>query len=259
MSYKNMSGGLLALAVSAVVLAGGAANAQSPSPSSQGHPHPGQAEQFHEEPPILGTLLIDRLEHRLRDGKDSVDWEVEGWIGGDTHKLWLNMEGSKPVKGGVEEAEFQLLYSRMVSEFWDVQAGVRHDVRPRPQTTYGVVGLQGVAPYFLDVNVQAFLSEDGDASARLEVESDLLITQKLILQPVAEVNFSAQRVPELHLGRGINDVELGLRLRYEFVREFAPYIGVSWERKLGETSNIARQHGEDPSDLSFVTGIRFWF
>lgn len=159
----------------------------------------------------------------------------------------------------MEEAEFQFLYSRMISEFWDVQAGVRHDVRPRPQTTYAVVGVQGVAPYFFDITAQTFLSENGKLSARLEAEYDLLITQKLILQPVAEINVSAQRVRELDLGRGINDVELGLRLRYEFAREFAPYVGVNWERKLGETANIARRHGEDASSLSFVTGIRFWF
>jgi copper resistance protein B len=218
-----------------------------------------QSEQFHEEPPVLATLLIDRLEHRWRDGENSVDWDVQGWIGGDTNKVWFNAEGSKPVDGKLEEAEFQVLYSRMVSEFWDAQVGIRHDVRPEPQTTYGVAGFQGVAPYFFDVTAQLFVSEDGDFSARLEAEYDLLITQKLILQPVAEMNVSAQRVPELHVGRGINDVELGLRLRYEFVKEFAPYIGVDWERKLGETANIARAHGEDPSDVSFVTGVRFWF
>jgi copper resistance protein B len=116
-----------------------------------------------------------------------------------------------------------------------------------------------VAPYFFDVTAQLFVSEDGDFSARLEAEYDLLITQKLILQPVAEVNVSAQRVRELDVGPGFNDVELGLRLRYEVVREFAPYIGVNWERKLGETADIARDHGEDASDVSFVTGVRFWF
>jgi copper resistance protein B len=218
-----------------------------------------QSQQFHEEPPIVGTLIIDRLEHRWRDGENSVDWEAEGWIGGDTNKLWFNAEGSKPVEGGVEEAEFQLLYSRMLSEFWDAQAGIRHDVRPVPQTTYGLLGFQGVAPYFFDVTAQLFVSEDGDFSARLDAETDLLITQKLILQPAFEVNASAQRVGEFHLGRGINDVELGLRLRYEFVKEFAPYLGVSWERKLGETANIARAHGEDASDLSVLAGVRFWF
>ena len=217
------------------------------------------SEQFHEEPPILGMLLIDRLEHRWQNGENSVDWDVQGWIGGDTNKVWFNAEGSKPIEGGVEEAEFQLLYSRMTSEFWDAQIGIRQDVRPQPQTTYGVIGFQGLAPYFFDVTAQLFVSEDGNFSARLEAEYDLLITQKLILQPAAEVNVSAQRVRELDVGEGFNDVELGLRLRYEIVREFAPYIGVHWERKLGETADIARDQGENASDVSFVTGVRFWF
>ena len=216
-------------------------------------------EQFHEEPPVVGTLLIDQFEHRWRDGENSIDWDAQGWVGGDTNKVWFNAEGSKPVDGEVEEAEFQLLYSRMTSEFWDAQIGIRHDVRLQPQTTYGVIGFQGVAPYFFEVTAQLFVSEDGDFSTRLEAEYDLLITQKLILQPAAEVNVSAQRVRELDVGPGFNDVELGLRLRYEVVREFAPYIGVSWERKLGETADIAREHGEDPSDLSLVAGVRFWF
>jgi copper resistance protein B len=243
------------LMAGAIVLALSEGSAQAQAQAADEH----SSEPFHEEPPILGTLLIDRFEHRWRDGENSVDWDVQGWIGGDTNKVWFNAEGSKPVEGGVEEAEFQLLYSRMVSEFWDAQVGFRHDVRPQPQTTYGVIGFQGVAPYFFDVTAQLFVSEDGDFSARLEAEYDLLITQKLILQPAAEVNVSAQRVRDLHVGPGFNDVELGLRLRYEFVREFAPYIGVNWERKLGETADIARDHGEDASDVSLVTGVRFWF
>lgn len=240
--------GAIALSLSTAV----ARAAEEPRPDHQ-------AERFHEEPPIIGTFLVDRLEHRWRDGENSLDWEAQGWIGGDTNKLWFNSKGSKVVDGKLEKAEFQLLYSRMVSEFWDAQIGVRHDVRPEPQKTYGVLGFQGLAPYFFDVTAQLFVSEDGDFSARLEAEYDLLITQKLILQPVAEVNASAQRVSEIHVGQGINNVELGLRLRYEFAKEFAPYVGVSWERKLGETANIARGHGEDPSDLAFVAGVRFWF
>ncbi|MBP2311816.1 copper resistance protein B [Azospirillum soli] len=238
----------LAGALSLALSAGSARAAEAPD-----------AQQFHEEPPLLATLLVDQFEHRWRDGENSVDWELEGWVGGDTNKFWFSSRGSKPVKGAVEEAEFQFLYSRMVSEFWDIQAGVRHDVRPQPQTTYAVAGFKGVAPYYFDVTAQAFLSEDANVSARFEVEYDVLITQKLVIQPLAEISVSAQRVRELHLGRGINDIELGLRLRYEVVKEFAPYVGVTWERKLGETADIARQHGEDPSDLAFVAGVRFWF
>lgn len=213
----------------------------------------------HDHLPLIGTFKVDHLENRWQNGRNVLKWEAQGWYGGDTEKVWFNTEGEKPAGDGVEEAEFQLLYSRMWSEFWDVQAGVRHDMRPRPQTSYGVVGLKGVAPYFFEVNAQAFISEDGDISARLKAEYELLITQKLILQPSLEANASAQRVRELETGRGLADITLGLRLRYELVKEFAPYVGVNWERKLGGTASLARAHGEDPGSLSFVTGIRFWF
>jgi copper resistance protein B len=214
---------------------------------------------FHEHQPLIGTFKVDQLENRWQDGRNILKWEAQGWYGGDTEKLWFNTEGEKPAGKGVEEAEFQLLYSRMSSEFWDIQAGIRHDVRPQPQTTYGVIGVKGVAPYFFEVTAQAYISEDGDVSARLKAEYDLLITQKLILQPSLEVNAAAQRVRELDLGSGFNDLTLGMRLRYEFVKEFAPYMGVNWVRKLGGTTSLVRAQGEGTSDLSFVTGIRFWF
>ena len=217
-----------------------------------------QAQDFHEEP-LLWTVLVDRLEHRWQNGENSVNWEAEAFVGGDYQKIWLTTEGEKPVDGAVEEAEIQLLYSRMIGDFWDVQAGIRHDVRPQPQTTYAVLGLQGLAPYFFEVDAQAFLSEDGDLTASAEAEFDLLITQKLILQPVAEVNFALQDVEELGIGAGVSDIGLGLRLRYEIVREFAPYVGVQWERQLGQTADFARAEGEDPDVFSVLAGIRFWF
>lgn len=213
----------------------------------------------HDHLPLIGTFKVDHLENRWQDGRNILKWEAQGWYGGDTEKIWFNTEGEKPAGDGVEEAEFQLLYSRMWSEFWDVQAGIRHDVRPQPQTTYGVVGIKGIAPYFFEVNAQAFLSEDGRVSARLKAEYELLLTQKLILQPALEINAAAQRDRALETGRGLTDLSLGLRLRYELVKEFAPYIGINWDRKLGGTASLARAQGEDPDALSFVTGIRFWF
>lgn len=213
----------------------------------------------HDHLPLIGTFKVDHLENRWQDGRNVLKWEAQGWYGGDTEKIWFNTEGEKPAGEGVEEAEVQLLYSRMSSEFWDVQAGIRHDIRPQPQTTYGVIGIKGVAPYFFDVNAQAFISEKGNVSARLKAEYELLITQKLILQPALEVNASAQRDRELETGRGLTDLSLGLRLRYELVKEFAPYIGINWDRRLGGTARLARAHGDDPDALSFVSGIRFWF
>lgn len=208
---------------------------------------------------ILTFFQAERLEYRLNDGKDSLFWDAQGWVGEDYNKLWLKTEGEKTFGGALHEAEVQVLYSRMIAPFWDIQAGGRFDVRPLPQRGYGVLGVQGLAPYFFEVDAAGFVSHKGDVSARLKGEYELLLTQKLILQPSVELNIAAQEVRELGIGTGLNDVELGLRLRYEIVREFAPYIGLSWTRKIGETADFARDEGEDVDTLAFVAGIRFWF
>ena len=120
-------------------------------------------------------------------------------------------------------------------------------------------GVQGLAPYWFEVDAAAFVSDDGDVSARLEAEYELFLTQKLILQPRAELDFAVQDVPELGIGSGLSTAEAGLRLRYEFRREFAPYIGVSWRRAFGETADFTRADGEDVESISFVAGLRLWF
>lgn len=209
---------------------------------------------------IFTFFQAEQLEYRLGDGDDRLKWDAQGWIGEDYNKLWLKTEGEKVFGGGgLEEAEVQLLYSRIIHPFWDLQVGGRFDVRPQPQRGFGVLGVQGLAPYFFEVDAAAFVSHEGDLSARLKGEYDLLITQQLILQPSAELNLAAQEVEKLGIGRGLTDVELGLRLRYEIVREFAPYVGIAWERKVGRTADFARAEGEDVDVLSFVAGVRFWF
>lgn len=208
--------------------------------------------------PLVGHVLVDQLEQRWQDGEESVDWSAQAWYGGDYHKLWLKTEGEYR-DDEIEEAEVQLLYSRLISHFWDVQAGVRRDFRPEPARSYGVIGLQGLAPGLFELDLQGFLSTEGDVSARVEAEYDLLITQRLILQPALEINAAAQTVEELGIGSGINDVELGLRLRYEIKREFSPYIGVSWNKKLGNTADIAHREGESTDDFAIVAGLRVWF
>jgi len=208
---------------------------------------------------ILTFFQAEQLEYRLKDGRESLNWDAQGWVGEDYNKLWIKAEGEKVFGGGLEEAEVQLLYSRMIADFWDLQIGGRYDIRPQPERGYGVLGVQGLAPYFFEVDAAGFVSNTGDVSARLKGEYELLLTQKLILQPSVELNLAVQEVEELGIGSGLTDVELGLRLRYEIVREFAPYIGVVWERKIGKTADFARQEGEDVDSLAFVTGIRFWF
>ncbi len=207
----------------------------------------------------FSQLMLDRLEYRLGKGADGYHWEGEGWIGGDINRLAFKTEGEGEIGGPLESAEVQALYSRAIDPWFNLEAGVRHDIRPDPQRSYAVIGIEGLAPYWFEVGAQAFLSTKGDAHLRLEGSYDQRLTQRLILQPAAEVNIAAQDVPELGIGSGLSDIELGLRLRYEFAREFAPYLGVNWERKLGDSARYARAHGDRASVTSFVMGVRFWF
>jgi len=157
-----------------------------------------------------------------------------------------------------EDAEIQALWSKAVDPFWDLQLGVRQDVAG-PSTTHAVVGLQGLAPYMFEVDAALFLSHRGDVTARIEGELEQRITQRLILQPRAELVLSAQDVPQLDIGSGIDKVELGVRLRYEIIREFAPYVGVEQTWHVGNGADFLRAKGKDPSTTNYVVGIRFWF
>jgi len=209
---------------------------------------------------ILTFFQADQLEYRIDDGPATFTWDAQGWVGGDYNRAWLKTQGDYVIDDGiVESAEVQLLYSRSIAAFWDLQIGGRYDPKPDPSRGFAVFGIQGLAPYFYEVDAAAFVSDDGDVSARLELEYELLFTQRLIAQPSVELNFAVQDVEELGIGSGLSDVELGLRLRYEIVREFAPYVGVVWERKVGETADFAREEGEDVGNLWFVVGVRLWF
>ncbi len=205
------------------------------------------------------SVQIDQLEVRIGNGEDGYRWDAQGWYGGDINKLWITTEGEGGFGEETEDAEVQALWSRAITPWFDVQSGLRYDFRPEPTRGHLVAGVQGLMPYLFEVDAAAFVSDDGDVSARIEAEYELLMTQRLILQPRAEVNVAAQEVAELGIGSGVNDVELGVRLRYEFAREFAPYVGVHWERKLGETADFARDEGESVDNLFFVTGLRIFF
>ncbi len=208
---------------------------------------------------IYTFLEVDQLEYRVRDGKEALAWDMQGWVGGDYEKAWFKSEGEAPVGGRAETAEVQLLYSRLIDDFFDLQFGLRQDFKPDPDRTHAVVALHGLAKYFFETDLSAFVSNKGEVSFRAGAEIDLRVTQRLVLQPSAEANFAVQSVAEREIGSGLGDVELGLRLRYEIAREFAPYIGIHWERKIGETADFARAEGERVDSLAFVTGVRFWF
>lgn len=200
----------------------------------------------------------------LSDGTDTFQWEAQGWYGSDYNKLWLKTEGEQQTEGETGgEAEFQALYSRMISPFWDVQAGLRYDQfwgpGSDPSRVFGVIGVQGLAPYRYEVEPALFVSEDGDVSARLTATIDVLLTQRLVLQPRFETEVTVQEVEKFGVGEGFNYVDLGLRLRYEIKREIAPYIGINWVRLLAETADIGRRDGEDIDIVAVVFGVRLWF
>ena len=207
----------------------------------------------------VSKLLIDRLEARIRNGSDGYAWDAEAWHGGDIDKLWLKTEGEGEFGGAVDSAEVQALWSHAIGPFFDLQAGLRYDIRPRPDRGHVVLGVQGLAPYWFEVDAAAFLSEKGDLTARLEAEYDQRITQRLILQPRVELDLAAQDVPELGIGAGLSTVELGLRLRYEVEPRFAPYVGVAYERAFGDTADFRRAGGEDLGGWSLLLGVRAWF
>jgi copper resistance protein B len=208
---------------------------------------------------IFSQLMIDRLEYRALKTSDGYHWEGEGWIGGDVNRLAIKSEGEGDIGGALESAEVQALYSRAIDPWWNIVGGVRQDFRPQPQRTYATIGIEGLAPYWFEVEGQLFLSQKGDAHLRLEGSYDQRLTQRLILQPAVEVNVAAQDVPDIGVGSGLSDIELGVRLRYEIAREFAPYVGINWERKFGDTARFAYAGGESASATSLVMGIRFWF
>ncbi|MGH8478068.1 MAG: copper resistance protein B [Gammaproteobacteria bacterium] len=209
---------------------------------------------------VLAYLQAEQSELRVTDeDSETYSWDVRGWIGGDYDRLWFKTQGDHLLDGPVETAELQLRYSRLVTAFWELAVGVRYDLEPEPSRGFAVFAAHGLAPYLYEVDADAFISEDGDVSARLEVEYPILITQRLILQPALELDFAVQEVEEIGIGPGLSQVELGLRLRYEIVREFAPYVGFVWERKVGRTADLARRRGEDIDIPAFVAGVRFWY
>lgn len=207
----------------------------------------------------MATVMFNLAEYQARKGRDGYRWDGEAWLGGDINRLTIKSEGEGALRQGVEAAEVQALYSRAIGPYFNLQAGVRHDFQPGPSRTYAVIGFEGLAPYWFEVEGAAFLSDKGDVLGRLEGYYDQRLTQRLVLQPRVELNLAAQDVPENRIGAGLSSAELGMRLRYEITRQFAPYVGVSYEAKTGQTARYARADGEDPTTTSFVAGVRIWF
>ena len=204
-------------------------------------------------------LLVNLAEYQFRKGRDGVRWDGEAWFGGDIDRLEISSEGDATPGHRIEDAEVQALWSRAVDPYFNLRTGVRQDFGAGPSRTYLTAGVEGIAPYWLDIEAAAFVSDKGRVSARLKVDYDLRITQRLIVQPRAEANLALVDDVRGGVGSGLSNIELGLRARYELRREFAPYIGVSWLRQTGDSARFARAGGQGASERSVVAGVRFWF
>jgi len=251
-----------ALALAAALAFTAAAQAQDPGVrgTRPGWPEPvSDSERF-------GFLLVDNLEWRGGDGPNGLAWDVQGWYGGDRSRIWLRSEGQRNerLRSG-SEAEAELLYGRLVSPFFDLVGGIRYERKwerdASPDRTSLAIGVLGLAPYRFEVAPTLYLSQDGDASAKFSGSTDLLLTQRLILQPRLDANaaFSEVERSGFRVAKGLNDAELGVRLRYEIRRELAPYVGVSWKRSYGDTADLLRRAGEDTRETRVFLGMRIWF
>ena len=235
------------------------ANARDPHAYSDGYdfgpiPRPRMADEA-----VMGGVMINRLERVQKKGNTYFNaYDFQGRIGKDYDKLVLKAEGEID-EGKVHEARTELLWSHATSAYWDTQLGVRHDSGIAPSRNWLALGMQGLAPYWFEIDATAYVSDQGRSALRLSAEYELLFTQKLILQPRIEVNFYGVKDEERDIGAGLSSMVSGLRLRYEIRREFAPYIGVDWSSKFGETANLATAAGVNINDTNIVAGIRAWF
>lgn len=266
---KQLAGVLATLLCSSAF----AQNSDTPTQSEREHvpPDPPQQELQHPMPYAqmvqmmemddrsrFSKVTLDRLEWRDTDGASALEWDASAWYGGDYNKVWLKTEGEHR-DGETENARAELLWDRIVSRWWSVQAGIRQDFGEGPSRTWAAVGLQGLAPYFFDVEATAYVGENGRTAVRVSGEYNLLLTQRLVLQPEAELNLYGKDDPERRIGSGLSDMQIGVRLRYEIRREVAPYVGLVWTRRFGKSAEFARAADEDLNDLQALAGLRIWF
>ena len=205
----------------------------------------------------FGMVLLDQLEWSEVENRDALAWDAQAWYGNDYTKLWLKSEGERVA--GEYEGRAELYFDRVLARWWNLQVGVRQDFSEGPSRSWAGIGIQGLAPHWFEVEATAFVGEQGRIAAIFSGEYEILLTQRLILQPKIEFDLYSKDDPDNGIGSGLADTELALRLRYEFRREFAPYVGIVWTRLYGETADFARAEGVDTDDLQFVAGVRFWF
>jgi copper resistance protein B len=206
----------------------------------------------------FGRIILDQAESRDAEEGTAAVWDGQAYYGSDYNKIWLKSEGERS-NGRTEEAKVELFWDHIFSRWWSVQAGARRDFGTGPGRTWAAIGVEGLAPYWFDVEATVYLGEQGRTAARLKTEYELLLTQRLILQPEMEANLYGKADRERQVGSGLSNLEVGIRLRYEIRREFAPYVGLAWQRFFGETADLSRASGRGRSDLQAVAGLRIWF
>ena len=203
-------------------------------------------------------VLFDQLEWQSTAGGTGLNVDSKGWFGGDRDRIWFRAEGDGE-SGRLGEAEAHLFYGRQISRWWDLVGGVRRDFEPGPGLTWAAIGIQGLAPYWFELELTGYVGAEGRTRLRGEVEYELLLTNRLVLQPQLEVDLFGKSDPERGTGAGLSTTDIGLRLRYEFRRELAPYVGLAWSNKWGKTADLAEAAGEDAGGARLVMGVRLWF
>ncbi|MGO1068937.1 copper resistance protein B [Lysobacter sp. CA199] len=244
------------------------AQSQAPTAPREPIPAPTQADRAAAFPPLSHHMqhaselnhyvLFNRLEAVEAEHGGAQAWEGQAWIGNDTDRLWLRSEGERE-RGRTESADLEALYGRAISPWWDLVVGAKHDFRPRRSQTWAAIGVQGMSPYKFEVAATAYVGPSGRSALNFEAEYELLLTNRLILQPLIEVEVSGKQDPRRGVGSGLSTLEAGLRLRYEITRRFAPYLGISRERAFGGTADYRRDEGEGIDDTRWVAGVRVWF
>ena len=211
-----------------------------------------------EDDPTELKLMLDKFEVGRVDGNTVTAWEAGMWIGKDLNKVWLMSDGER-VAGVNEGTENRLLYSRAISPFWDLQAGLRHDTVPGESRDYANIGIHGLAPYYFETDANLSLGKNNQLKLNVSFEYEMMLTQKWVLSPELELNAYTKDDTAMGIGSGLSDIGAGLRLRYEVKREFAPYIGINWGKKFGGTADLATAEGEKTSETMFVVGVRAWY
>ena len=204
------------------------------------------------------ALIVDRLESITTSTDSAMTYDMQAWYGATYDRALIRAESD--VRGGnSQNARNELLWSHAISAFWDSHLGVRYDSGAKLNRSWLALGVQGFAPYWLYVEATAYLNEQGRTAFRLELEYDLLLTQRLVLQPRIEMNIYGKNDPVHAIGEGLSTLEAGVRMRYEVSREFAPYLGFDWDGSFGNTASYAKHHSNNTQANNFVAGIHFWF